>query len=46
MLKTAFQALAAAGLLLAVPAVAQQKVPVTFAKGASSATVKGTIKGD
>ncbi len=30
----------------AVPALAQQRVPVQFAKGASSATMKGTIKGD
>lgn len=37
---------AASGLLVAVPATAQQKVPVQFAKGASSTTVKGTIKGD
>jgi hypothetical protein len=46
MLKSAFHALAAAGLLVAAPAVAQQKVPVTFAKGASSATLKGSIKGE
>ena len=32
--------------LLATPAVAQQKVPVQFAKGASSATLKGSISGD
>jgi hypothetical protein len=37
---------AASGLLLAVPLAAQQKVPVQFATGASSATVRGTIKGD
>jgi hypothetical protein len=30
----------------ATPALAQQKLPVQFARGASSATVKGTIKGD
>jgi hypothetical protein len=29
-----------------VPALAQQKVPVQFARGSSSGTVKGTIKGD
>lgn len=36
----------AAVLLAATPVVAQQKVPVQFAKGASSATVKGTLSGD
>ena len=41
-----FTALAAAALLAGVPAVAQQVVPVTFAKGKSSATVTGSIKGD
>ncbi len=46
MLKSASYALVAAGLLVAVPAAAQQKVPVAFAKGASSATVKGSIKGE
>lgn len=46
MLKSASCALVAASLLVAVPAAAQQKVPVAFAKGASSATVKGSIKGD
>ena len=40
----AFSALSLA--VAAVPALAQQKVPVQFAKGASSATLKGTIKGD
>jgi hypothetical protein len=40
----AFSALSLA--VAAVPALAQQKVPVQFAKGASSATMKGTIKGD
>lgn len=30
----------------AAPVVAQQKVPVQFAKGASSATLKGTITGE
>jgi hypothetical protein len=34
------------GLGLAPPVAAQQKVPVQFAKGASSSTIKGTIKGD
>jgi hypothetical protein len=41
--------LAVAALSLAVasePALAQQKVPVQFAKGASSAKMKGAIKGD
>lgn len=38
--------MAAAMLALAVPAAAQQKVPVQFAKGASSATVKGKLSGD
>ena len=33
-------------MIMDAPAAAQQKVPVAFAKGASSATVKGTIKGD
>lgn len=46
MLKFALNAMAAFGVLVAVPAAAQQKVPVQFSKGASSATVKGTIKGD
>jgi hypothetical protein len=32
--------------LSAAPAAAQQKVPVQFAKGASSATVKGKLSGD
>lgn len=41
-----FTALAAATLLAGVPAAAQQVVPVTFAKGKSSATVTGSIKGD
>lgn len=43
---SAFNTLALAGILVAAPAIAQQKVPVTFAKGKSSATVKGTIKGE
>jgi hypothetical protein len=39
--------LAAAALgLMASPADAQQKVPVQFARGASSATVKGSISGN
>jgi hypothetical protein len=41
-----FIALASATLLAGVPAAAQQVVPVTFAKGKSSATVSGSIKGD
>jgi hypothetical protein len=46
MTKTLFTALAAVGLLLAWPASAQQETVVAFAKGASSATLKGSIKGD
>ncbi len=46
MTKTFFTAFAAAGLLLAVPAAAQQETNVTFAKGTSSATLKGSIKGE
>ena len=46
MTKVLFTALAASALLAAVPAAAQQVVPVTFAKGKSSATVSGSIKGD
>ena len=46
MIKTALTAIAAAGLALAVPAAAQQVVPVTFAKGKSAATLTGSIKGD
>jgi hypothetical protein len=36
----------AASLLLSAPLLAQQQVPVTFAKGKSSATLTGSIKGD
>lgn len=36
----------AATLILAVPAGAQQRTVVAFAKGASSATLQGSIKGD
>jgi hypothetical protein len=46
MTKALFTALAAAALLMALPAHAQQTTNVTFAKGASSATLKGSIKGD
>jgi len=46
MTKTLFAALAAVGLLLAQPSIAQQETVVAFAKGASSATLKGNIKGD
>jgi len=46
MTRKLFTALAANGLLLALPAGAQQSTNVTFAKGASSATLKGSIKGD
>lgn len=41
-----FAVLAAVGLALAAPSAAQQTVPVTFAKGKSSAVVTGSIKGD
>lgn len=41
-----FAAAAVSALLVAVPAAAQQVVPVTFAKGKSSATLTGSIKGD
>lgn len=40
----AFATIATAAI--ATPVVAQQKVPVQFAKGASSATMKGTITGE
>jgi hypothetical protein len=46
MTKALFTALAATVLLLALPAGAQQSTNVSFAKGASSATLKGSIKGD
>ncbi|WP_166430594.1 hypothetical protein [Polymorphobacter arshaanensis] len=46
MIRTVLTAFAAAGLVLAVPAAAQQIVPVTFAKGKSAATLTGSIKGD
>jgi hypothetical protein len=46
MTKMLITTFAAAGLLLAAPAIAQQTTNVTFAKGASSATLKGSIKGD
>jgi hypothetical protein len=45
MTKALFTTLAAA-LLLAMPAVAQQSTNVAFAKGTSSVTLKGSIKGD
>jgi hypothetical protein len=32
--------------LIAQPVLAQQRTPVTFARGATSATLKGSIKGD
>jgi hypothetical protein len=38
--------LATAGLALGAPAIAQQKTPVAFARGATSATVKGSIRGE
>jgi hypothetical protein len=46
MTKAPFVALVAAGLLLALPASAQQETVVAFAKGTSSATLTGSIKGD
>jgi len=46
MTRTLFTAIAAAALLMALPAGAQQTTNVAFAKGASSATLKGSIKGD
>lgn len=39
-------ALAAAGILLGGPALAQQQTPVSFARGATSTTLKGSIKGE
>lgn len=44
-MKTLWVALMALSAL-SVPAMAQQKMPVQFAKGANSTTVKGSIKGD
>jgi hypothetical protein len=46
MTRTLFTALVAAGLLMALPASAQQTTNVAFAKGASSATLKGSITGN
>ena len=46
MTKNFITALVAAGLMLALPAAGQQKTVVSFAKGASSATKSGSIKGD
>lgn len=46
MTKILVAALAAAGLFLALPAAAQQKTVVSFAKGASAATKTGSIKGE
>lgn len=46
MTKSIIAALVTAGLLLSQPASAQQETVVAFAKGASSATLKGSIKGD
>jgi hypothetical protein len=46
---TAPSGIVAASLFLALtagPALAQEKVPVQFARGTSAATVKGRIKGD
>ena len=44
--RTLFTFVAIAGLLAALPAGAQQTTNVAFAKGASSATLKGSITGD
>lgn len=46
MLKSALCVFAACALLVAQSASAQQTVPVTFAKGKSSATLTGSITGD
>ena len=45
MTRTLFTAIVAVALLMALPASAQQTTNVAFAKGASSATLKGSIKG-
>jgi len=44
--RTLFTFVAIAGLLVALPAAAQQTTNVAFAKGTSSATLKGSITGD
>jgi hypothetical protein len=46
MTKRFISVLIAAGFLLCQPASAQQETVVAFAKGTSSQTLKGTIKGD
>ena len=46
MTKSMIAALVAAGFLLSQPASAQQETVVAFAKGTSSQTLKGSIKGD
>jgi hypothetical protein len=46
MTKSILTAVVAAGFLLSQPASAQQETVVAFAKGASSQTLKGSIKGD
>jgi hypothetical protein len=46
MIKTFVTAFASACLLMALPAGAQQTTNVAFARGAGSATLKGSIKGD
>ena len=46
MKKTILALTTTAGLLLALPVSAQQQTVVAFAKGASSATLTGSIKGD
>ena len=44
--KAIFSACAAAGLVFAQAAIAQQQVPVSFAKGRSATTLVGMLKGD
>jgi hypothetical protein len=46
MTRSIVTALVAAGFLLSQPASAQQQTVVAFAKGTSSQTLKGSIKGD
>ncbi len=46
MSKAIISALAAVGLILALPVRAQEQTVVSFAKGASSATLKGSLEGD
>ena len=46
MTRTLVTAFAAAALLMGLPAGAQQQTTVAFTKGTTSATLKGSIKGD